>query len=434
MDQVRPQKSESNRRAIRLLLLCSVLAVCVLFAARSRFGPAVPAPVPAANEPPGQVYDPETAYPRPVLMPQPVPKADEPLATRAREAVIRRDAEAIRAECRQAAGGDWERWQRDTAPYRATLLAKLDALKAAAAPSRFEVLEGRDGFPLFEIQARDYLAYLLDPASLDAFRKDRPVVAAHRWLREKGIDLVFVPVPKMTEVYAEHFLDPCPADGVFAPHARRALLEMLDAGVEVVDGWSLFRSQRDTDAEYLYNTADTHWAPRAMRVMAKELADRLVRYKFGARARYGLPVVTTRPGPYGLPGIEEVNPRVSAKRQNGWPWLSKDQRARAAEVQTTSQAHVTLPDGREPPNAAESPVLLIGDSFVPQFREQLVKELNLLVSCHWEAGTSTEQFGDFLREPELLKNCRVVVWVMTEQHLANFKPLPPPIAACADAK
>jgi hypothetical protein len=432
MEQVQPRKGEFNRRAIRLLLLCLALAACLFFAARSRFGPAEPAP---ADDVPGvQAFDPETAYPRVVLMPPPLPKADEPLATRAREAVLRRDAEVIRAECQRAAGGDWERWQHDTAPYRTTLLAKLDALKAAAGPSRFEVLEGRNGFPLFEIRARDYLGYLLDPGSLDAFRKNRPLVAAHRWLREKGIDLVFVPVPKMTEVYAEHFLDPCPTDGVFAPHVRRTLLEMLDAGVEVVDGWSLFRPQRDTDAEYLYNSADTHWGPRAMRVTAKELADRLVRYKFGARARYGLPVVTARPGPYGLPGVEEVNPRVSAIRQNGWPWLSKEQQERAAKVHSTSQVHVTLPDGREPPDNPESSVLLVGDSFVPHFREQLVKELNLLVSCHWQAGTMTEQFGDFLREPELLKNCRVLVWVMTEQNLAKLGPLPPPIAAYADAK
>jgi hypothetical protein len=397
--------------------------------------PAIP-----ASEPPGQSFDPNQANPRPVLWPGPEPKEADPPATAARERIIRRDADAIRAECRRAAGGDWERWQRDTAPYRAALKARLDVLKTFESPKlrrpecRYEALEGRDGFPLFEVGARDYLAFLHDPALLDDFRKDRPVVAAHRWLREKGIDLVFVPVPKMAEVYAEHFLEPCPEDGVTAPHVRRTLLEMLDDGVEVVDGWALFRAQRETDAEYLYNTADSHWAPRGMRVMAKELADRIVRYRFGARARYGLPIVKTEPGPYGTPGTPGADPRASVITQNGWVALGEEQQERAAKVQPTSQAHVTLLNGREPLDNIESPVVLIGNSFVPGFREQLVKELNLLVNCRWRGGATTEEFVDFLREPELLKNCRVLVWVSTEQHLTNFKPLPPPIAAYARGK
>jgi hypothetical protein len=420
-------------------LLGAALAACALLPGCGRPAPAVPA-APAANAPAGPAFDANAAFPRPVQWPRPEPRADEPLAAAARDETVRRDAEAIRAECQRAAGGDWQRWQRDTASYRAALKANLDALKTFESPKlrrpecRYEALEGRNGFPLFEVGARDYLAFLHDPALLDDFRKDRPVVAAHRWLREKGIDLVFVPVPKMTEVYAEHFLDPCPPDGVLAPHVRQTLLEMLDAGVEVVDGFALFRRQRDTDAEYLYNTADSHWAPRGMRVAAKELADRIVRYGFGARARYGLPIVKSAPGPYGTPGTPGADPRAIITTQNGWVALAEEQQKRAAKVQPTSQAHVTLLNGRELLDNIESPVVLIGNSFVPGFREQLVKELNLLVNCRWRGGATTEEFVDFLREPELLKNCRVLVWVSTEQHLTNFKPLPPPIAAYAGAK
>ncbi len=424
----------------RVARLGAALAACAFLpACGSRTGPAVPA-VPAVERGVEQKFDPETANPRPVLLPPPEPKEAEPRAAAAREAVIRRDADAIRAECQRAAGGDWERWQRDTAPYRAALKAKIDALKTFEKTNvntpegLVEPLVGRDGFPLFEVDARNYLRCLYEPESLDGFRKDRPVLAAHRWLREKGIDLIFVPVPKMTEVYAEHFLDPCPPGGVIAPHVRKTLLELLDAGIEVVDGLPLYRAVRDADAEYLYNTADSHWAPRAMRVTAKQIADRVLRYKFGARARYGVPIVRAEPGPYGRPGVPVSDPQESITGQNGWAALSDEQQKRAAKVQTTSMARVTLLDGREPPNNAESAVVLIGNSFTPHFKEQLVKELNLLINTRWRAGTTTEDFFDFLREPELLKNCRVVVWLSTESHLTKFKPLPPPVAAYADAK
>jgi hypothetical protein len=350
----------------------------------------------------------------------------------ARAEVIRHDADALRAECRRAAGGDWDRWQRDTAPYRAALKARVDALKAFERPrtiipeTNCEPLEGRDGFPLFEPLPARHLRYLYEPSALDGFRRDRPVVAADRWLRRRGIDLVFVVVPRMTEVYAEHFLDPCPPDGVVAPHVRRTLLELLDDGVEVVDGYRLFRPAREPDPEYLYNTADPHWAPKAMALTAREVARRIARYRFGAEARSAAPIVSTTPGPYGIQGLGFA---VGVDIQLGWLALTERQRERAAAVQPTGLPHVVLPDGRTPPDDPDAPVLLLGHSYVPHFRERLVKELNLLVRTRWGPGQTTEGFADFQREPELLDGCRVLVWVTTEQHMSEFKPLPAAVAA-----
>jgi hypothetical protein len=352
-----------------------------------------------------------------------IPPQAEPRAAAARAAVIRRDAEAIRAECQRAAGGDWDKWQRDTAPYRAALLAKIQALKefrehiTPYAEGRIEALESRDGFPVFETAPQLHLNYLYKPESLDEFARDRPVVTASRWLRQQGIDLIFVPVPKMTEVYVEHFLDPCPPDGIIGPRIRRTLLDLLEDDVEVVDGLPLFRRARDVDAEYLFNTADPHWAPRAMRIMAKEIADRVARYRFGARARYALPIVRTKPTPYAPP----------AGFQIGLLGLSADQRKRAELAETIQESGVSMDDGQTPPDDPSSPVFLIGHSYVPAFREQLVKELNLLVATRTFPGGTTEFFGEFLRSPESLARTRVVVWLTTEQHLTHFKPLPEPI-------
>jgi hypothetical protein len=351
-------------------------------------------------------------------------------ANQARRDAIQRAAEIIRGQCQAAGGGDWDQWQRDTDPYRLALVERLNALKTFDPPrsqfpeGRYEVLAGRRGFPLFEVGAREHLNYLYDPASLDAIRREKPVLAVHRWLRQRGIDLIFVPVPKMTEVYIEQFLDPCPPDGIIAPHIRRCLLELLEAGVEVVDAVPLFRNLRYSDAEFLYNAADTHWAPRGMRVMAKEIADRIARYDFGARARYAPPVVRTKSGAYML----DLRPGGIGSR-GGWAALNKQQRKRATAVQPTTQVQLTLADGNVLRDDLRSPVLVLGNSYAVDFREQLIREMNLLIRR--QGSATNEGFADLLRDPDLLNHCRVVVWITTEQHLTHFKPLPPAIAALA---
>jgi hypothetical protein len=373
-------------------------------------------------------YDASNGIPQPNA-PQPEdPRQLEPRAVDARRRTIDRDATAILAECERAAGRDWEKWQRDTVPYRAALKARIDALRDLPQlrdpleDLAYEALEGRDGFPLFEIGSRRYLRYLCDPILLDSFRRDRQVVAARNWLSDRGIDLIFVPIPRMTEVYIEHFLDPCPPDGIIAPHVRKTLLEMLKDDVEVVDCWSLLRSMRNTDSEFLYNATDAHWAPRGMRIVAKEIADRIERYNFGARARFALPIVRTLPGPYTFRDI-------FGKYTNfGRDILSPEQAQRAAAAQTTNQAEVRMQDGKRPPADADSPVIVIGHSYVWHFREQLIKELNLVIDARVVPDQTTECFADFLRQPELLAHTRVIVWVTTEQHMTRFKPLPKPVA------
>jgi hypothetical protein len=344
----------------------------------------------------------------------------------ARAAVIRRDADRIDAECQRAAGGDWAKWQRDTEPYRARLKAKISGL-APVSGLRPAAMEGRDGFPLFEIGPHEHLNYLCDPAVLDGFRRERPVVAARRWLGARGIELVFVPAPKMTEVYVEHFVDPCPADGVIAPYVRRALRDLLEEDVEVVDVFSLLRPEREPCPDYLYHAADTHWAARAMRLVAKEVAERIGRYEFGRTARAGRRVVKAEPQ-----GYETCAPGGSRESgtpaEHDWLSLSEPQRRIAEKVPVRKIDRVTLANGAAVRDDPTSPVLVIGNSYADNFCELLIDELNLPVATHSTGGQTTEAFAEFVREPELLDHCRVVVWVTTEQHLTHFKPLPPRVA------
>jgi hypothetical protein len=346
---------------------------------------------------------------------------------------LRRDADAIRRECQEAAGGDWPRWQQKTAPYRAALRTKLDALKAFTDPPspsvqcQYEALAGLADFPLFEVMARENLRHLYDPACLEGFRADKPVLAARRWLAARGVDLIVVTVPQMTEIYVEHFLDPAPADGIIAPHMRQTLLELLDGGVEVLDGFRILRPLRESDTEYLSNTSDGHWAPRAMRIMAKRVADRVERYEFGARARYALPIVSTSVGPFLL----NDTPGGIESKWSGWFALTPRQQELSRPAQTTERIQIRTRDDKPPSDDPTSPVMLIGSSFAQLFRDDLTRELNLLPHVLAASQQTTQAFDAFLREPELLEQTRVVIWVTPERHL-TFRTMPGPIASYAD--
>jgi hypothetical protein len=366
-------------------------------------------------------YHPSLGFPRPGQTA--VSSLPDDSAARRRE-LVASDAAAILEQCRVAAGGNWSDWQKRTEPFRFDLRKRIDDLKRLNDQTP---LASKDEFPLVEPGAYTHINYLYDPSTLEGFREKRPVVAADRWLRQRRIDLIFVPVPKMTEVYVEHFVDPCPPDGIIAPYVRQTLWELMTAGVEVVDGLRLFRPLREPDPDYLYNTADPHWAPRGMRVMAKEIADRIGRYDFGRRARCRLPIFTTALTPYiidGHPGgIGDV----------GWSALSKSQQQLAKSVQTTTMTEVCFWDGQPLTEDSESPVLVVGNSYAIHFREQLALQLNMPIRSHAGHGMGTGAFNDFLREPELLNGIRVVVWITTQQHMIGFKPLPPAILAAAEA-
>jgi hypothetical protein len=202
------------------------------------------------------------------------------------------------------------------------------------------------------------------------------------------------------------------------------LLELLEDDIELVDALPLLRAAR-SEGPYLYNSADTHWAPSAMRLVAEEVARRLARYDFVAKARCSNPIVATLDGPYSSFGPDRVG---EALVQNGWLALSAEQRRRAAGAEVRSNRNVVTANGKIPRDDPNSPVMLVGDSYGINFREELIRELNLLTNNRFAGGQTTEAFCDFLREPGLLDHTRVVIWITTEQHMTQFKPLPLPIA------
>jgi hypothetical protein len=343
---------------------------------------------------------------------QSTPREEGP---RARE--IHETLEVIRAECQRHAGGDWDRWSNELGPVRTDLLKKIRAVKAYRPEAagyfvaRSPVLEGRDHFPLFEPAPEHYLRHVVEPASLDAFRTERPVVAASRWLKARGIDVIFVPVPKMTEIYPEYFTDHCPPDRIIAPRVRQTMLELLEADVEVVDLWYAFQAERDQSDELLYQPADPHWGPRAQAIAARLIAERLKRYEFVVKAQAAKPI-------WQGPDL----PFPAASEGAAFKALNPDQQKRAIEHQPRSSR---IPAKYLRPQFDDSaPVACIGDSYNGGFMELLGRELNLPMRPLAGGGNTTDAFKNFLRDPDVLKDCKVVIWLVCTSSLKNPWPVP----------
>ncbi len=360
----------------------------------------------------------------------PVPSSQHrstPEERESRASAIRETIEVIRAECQRNAGGDWNKWSEQLRDVRAELISKANAAKPynSTAEGYFEargaVLEGRDNFPLVESKPDNYLIHIVEPASLDKFRKEHPVVDAARWLQRQGIDVIFVPVPKMTEVYPEYFTDHCPTDRIIAPHVRQAMLELLEADIEVVDLWYAFQEARYAHRELLYLPADPHWNPWGQAIAARMVAARMKRYDFVARAQASPPMCETAQVPY-LPASEGA----------AYQALNPEQRKRAEVIQP--RTYLASTNLKYPQFNETGPVACIGDSYNGGFMEFLGRELNLPLRNLSAGGNTSDAFKNFLRNPELLKDCKVVVWLVCNSSLKNPWPLPPSIRETSEPR
>ncbi len=170
----------------------------------------------------------------------------------------------------------------------------------------------------------------------------------------------------------------------------------------------LYLKARADNAEPMYLVSDGHWSDRAQRIAAADIGARLRRYDFVRAALKQKPLFTSAPVQVSFRGAT-------------FKYLTAAEREEAARaVGAMSLTHVTSTDGGQPfVEPAESPVVVIGDSFTHYFQTVikagsgidalLSKEINIPVPNVSTAGGTTAPIKDFLRRPELLRGRRVVV-------------------------
>ena len=325
-----------------------------------------------------------------------------------RQSRIQSTIKRIEEECRSYGQGDWSRWMERTAAFREELTAKLQRCPAD------RPIFYAPGDPV-QFEACADVQYLRDAGEWEPWLKQRTVLGTvptiSRWLKKRGIDLVLVPVPKMTEVYPDRVVSATPEERIAAPQMRRLLLELAKADIEVVDLLPELLLAREQSQEPLALPNDSHWSPRSQRIASTLIADRLKRYAF-VKAALAQP-----------PMFKEV--QVQRTVNGCWKdWISPALTRQMSQYTTKAPFPVVLDMKGHAVQAPDaSPVLIIGDSFPVSLGALggpgaaldavLSKDLNLAVSNRAaSAMIAANIVKDFIREPELLAGRKVIVWVL----------------------
>lgn len=276
----------------------------------------------------------------------------------ARAAAIKKDLESI-AGALEANGGDWKSWHERLAPMRKDLARR-----------------GREngGF----LQKGKYYYGYLGALAKGADRIEKwpnhalqTLVRLNTELRERGIDLVVVPIPRKEEINAEIFSDLVPPDGITMPYKLMFFDALLKADVEVVNLSPLFRREGRSYPFLFYDCNDAHPADGAIELAARATARRLARYDFSSGAQSMRQAFTSRTIQFKMPSTRKIFPANSV-----YP---------ATLVLGPGGAPVASSDFR-------SSVLVIGDSFIGVPTAYGVRSADFLAHLAKETGFVPTRF------------------------------------------
>jgi len=199
------------------------------------------------------------------------------------------------------------------------------------------------------------------PFGIDFEREGHPVAVLStyaRLLRERGIDLLVVPVPHRLQIYGDLLpslrrQEDFPGTGAVYV---KLLLALAEEGVEVVDLLPTFLAARTDDSgetdEHLYLPTDPHWTPRGLALAAELVASRVRAFDWfeegSERAGEHFDVIC-EPGLH--PSLDRAPP--AANRTTVWYRRVLQRNGKPAE-----------------PRDRESPILLLGDSFAAYYQRE----------------------------------------------------------------
>ena len=255
-------------------------------------------------------------------------------------------------------------WLRTVAPFYETLSEKLELMERVG-PSYYI---GRNGFGFHpgnvEYLVTAYPALKLgEEALLKAERDDFPefkaalravdsIIEFNAALKSRNIDLLLVLIPGRAHVMTEESAEfgtgvgrPLfPFHHLLNEHLLRADVEALDIHEAMVDAY------RTGDGP-VYLRSDMHWAPRGIQVAAEKIGQRLSRYDFIGEA-------------------EELGRRLVEESLsiNFGPGTDfRDEGDADGQPESLEVIGVREVDGSGVEPDVDSPVLLMGDSFVEFF-------------------------------------------------------------------
>ena len=348
-----------------------------------------------------------------------------------RAATISGDIQTIEAMCRVEANSDWAGWYKQLLPLRANVDQRITAgLKAPRKSKDTTALAhqfiGCGGEPFLCIDTTSALFITLynfkdptiqtDPAEwIRNHPAKQSIGKLTEFFRAQGIDLIILPVPQPGEIYPDRLVSEpglVPRSRIIAPHIQKLFREMMQANVEVVNVLPSLLQAATPGSALLWRSTDSHWAEPAEVIAVNEVSKRLKRYPFVQRALQASPLYD---------GVESSYVHGGMFRR----YLTSEEESRAMPLINFKATKVTPRAGGDFKYVANSPILVVGDSFTHSvvtgtgFGPKLALATNSTVNLLSFSGSTIEPFRELFRDPELLKTTKVIIWVLGEVGFVN---------------
>lgn len=324
-------------------------------------------------------------------------------------------ADVVRREL-AAAGGGWDKWAASVAPF-----ADSVRKREKSTPASVKGLPGLDGFLFF----RNALDYVVggDLEQQKPGKAPLPLIVEFRkLLADNGVDFLFVPVPTKSEVLPDKF-DPAgkPFVGkVVNPFARKFALALTQAGVEVLDLLPAFLAERAKDAtakEPIYQAQDTHWSARGIDLAARLVAARVKQYPWYRELASHPRKYTVSDAPFVRHG--DLHSRLAPALRGKY------------KPETLVGHQVKGPDGALYEDDADSPIIVLGDSFTGVYQltdcqhagisAHIAREISSPVDLVMSYGGGPNVRQTLMRRGVAdLSRRKLVIYMMTARDLYNY--------------
>jgi hypothetical protein len=301
----------------------------------------------------------------------------------------------------------------------------------------------------------------------------RAIVHFRDQLKERGIEMLVMPVPGKPSIYPQKLSRMVGQDANRLASPTLELIQKLSAqGVQVVDLFGRFnQARREKPGEDLYLAQDTHWTPAGAEIAAEALAEKL--RSLGWAPARTVDFTCRRVGVRRYGDIQEmIVPRSS---QDHIPYEDVECR----QVRDSTGRSLTSSESERPGTyrypGGDASVLVLGDSFCRIYQEREPRSLgqvidlarvgeagniradataarllpgsagfpsqlalSLLAPVDYivsDGGASTDVRRTLATDPEILEGKKVVVWEFVERDIQLGKsgwldvPLPPALGA-----
>jgi hypothetical protein len=266
-----------------------------------------------------------------------------------------------------------------------------------------KVIVGRQVWLFYKPDVR----YLVEPSA--GVEESFAAIADFRGqLRQRGIELMVVPVPGKPAIYPEMLTRR--ANGGVRSHTLKLIARLRSSGFEIVNLFDLFRGDGDTP---YYLLRDTHWSGAAARQAAEAVARRIRELGWAESGSVDYSLRERR-----IPRRSDIARMIRVP----------DIEAAYPPEEVLCEQVIRADTGEAYHDDPSSPVLVLGDSFLRMYQTDepraagfiahLARALRRpLASIVNDGGASTLVRQELSRRPELLRGKRLVVWEFVERDI-----------------